>query len=156
MPLVIDLIMKVKMKLYTPTSTYCKNGFSLGVTMMHELWTTCIIFVSSHYAKMWHPWLEHVRLLFQCHHVAIYALQLCDFYDYNHFHNYKTLHNYSHIFKLLCMPLTLFDRFFKIKNLYGGFTFANEKLLFTITKHNALILYIVIWLQLVLQCIIKF
>jgi len=127
--------------------------------MMNELWTTWNIFVSSCYAKTWYPWLEHIRLVFQCSHVVIYALQLCHFYEYNHFHNYKILHKYRHFFfKLLCMPLTLFHQIFsKLKTLMGGASHLQMKNFCSQSKNIMhYILYVVIWMQLVLQCIIKF
>jgi hypothetical protein len=41
------------------------------------LWIYC-------YAKIRHPWLEHIWLVSQSSHIIIYALQLYHFYDYSH------------------------------------------------------------------------
>jgi hypothetical protein len=72
-------------------------------------------FETQHYAKMWHPWFEHIQLMSQSNHVVLCVLQLCHFYDYSPFHDYMTLHYYNHIFKILCVSLTLFDQICKIQ-----------------------------------------
>jgi hypothetical protein len=118
---------------------------------VRKKWTPSI-----HYTKMWHRWLEHIQVLVsQSNHVVIYSLQQCHFYDYSHFHDYKTSSMTIVIFlKLLCMPLTLLYQIFKIKTPWWGAHIFKWKTLVHIQKHIVLILYIVIWMQLVLQCII--
>jgi hypothetical protein len=90
----------------------------------------------SHYAKTWHPWLEHIWLVSQFSHAITDVLQLIHFYEYHHFHDYMTLHHYSHMLKnyYVCHWPCL-TNFWKRKNLDEGvFIFASWKLWFTFNK----------------------
>jgi hypothetical protein len=74
-------------------------------------------------------------------------LQLCHFYDYSHFHDYMTLRDYNHIKKYYVCHWPCLTNFWKLKNLDGGFIFANWKPSFTLKNNNALILYIFFWMR---------
>lgn len=61
--------------------------------------------------------------MFQCDHGIIYSLQICHLYNYNHVPNYTTI---VIVKKLLSALLTLFDQFFKTKNMMWGFNLQVE------------------------------
>jgi hypothetical protein len=109
-----------------------------------------VTFKLIHCAKTWHPWPDHIWLMSQSSHVIIYVLQLC------HFHDNVTLHDYNHKILITMCAIDLVWPFFKIKTPWWRAHICKLKTFDTHTqKHNMLILYIVIWMQSILQCIIN-
>jgi len=101
-----------------------------------------------HYAKTWHPWLEHIWLVSQFSHAITYALQLNHFYEYHHFHDYMTLHEYGHMLKnyYVCHWPCL-TNFSKWKNLDEGVVhICKLKTFIHLQQNNVLIWYVVIWM----------